>query len=90
MGLLLREVVHPANVQDRDGARLVLPELEQRFPRLHHHWTDQAYTGKLLEWIEQDLGWSVEAVERSPRRGFIVTPDHQFQRVVLPTRCATR
>jgi putative transposase len=86
LGLLLRVIVHAANVQDRDGARLVLAGLQQRFPRLCHLWTDQAYTGKLLEWIEQELGWSVEVVERSPRRGFIVTPDHQFQRVALPAR----
>jgi putative transposase len=86
MGFLLRVVVHPANVQDREGAKLVLAGRGQRFPRLHHLWTDQGYTGNLLEWIEQDLGWSVEVVERSPRRGFIVTPDHQFQQVVLPAR----
>jgi putative transposase len=86
LGLLLRVIVHPANVQDRDGARLVLAGLQQRFPRLHHLWTDQASTGTLLEWIEQELGWSVEVVERSPRRGFIVTPAHQFQRVALPAR----
>jgi putative transposase len=84
LGLLLRVVVHPANVQDREGARLVLTGLAQRFPRLRHLWTDQAYTGKLLEWIKQELGWSVEVVERSPRRGFLVTPDHQIQRVALP------
>jgi putative transposase len=41
MGLLLRVVVHPADVQERDGARLVLAGLEQRFPRLHHLWADQ-------------------------------------------------
>jgi transposase len=86
LGLLLKVVVHPANVQDREGAKLVLAGLDQRFPRLHHLWTDQGYTGKLLDWIEQELGWSVEVVERSPRRGFIVTPDHQFQRVVFPAR----
>lgn len=84
MGLLLNVVVHPANLQDREGAKLVLVGLQQRFPRLRHLWTDQGYTGKLLDWIEQELGWSVGVVERSPRRGFIVTPDHQFQRVVLP------
>jgi transposase len=39
-----------------------------------------------LEWIEQDLGWSVEVAERSPRRGFIVTSDHRFQQVALPAR----
>jgi putative transposase len=84
--LRLQVVVHPANMQDRAGARLVLTELGQRFPRLQHLWTDQAYTGPLLDWIKQELGWSVEVVERSPRRGFIVTSDHQFQRVVLPAR----
>src|SRR5215469_6768059 len=86
IGLLLRVVVHCANVQDRDGARLVLAGLKQRFLRLHHLWADQAYTGPLLDWIKQELGWSVEGVERSPRRGFIVTPDLQFQRVALPAQ----
>jgi putative transposase len=86
LGLLLQVVVHPANLQDRDGARLVLTGLGQSFPRLHHLWTDQGYTGPLLDWIKQELGWSVEVVERSPRRGFLVTPDHQFQRVALPAR----
>jgi transposase len=89
LGLLLKVVVHPANLQDREGAKLVLVGLHQRFPRLRHLWTDQGYTGKLLDWIEQELGWSVEVVERSPRRGFIVTPDHQFQRVVLPPQFET-
>ena len=34
MGLLLAVVVHAANIQDRDGARLVLAKLLGRFPRL--------------------------------------------------------
>jgi putative transposase len=83
LGLLLKVVVHPANLQDREGAKLGLTGLPQQFPRLRHLWTDQAYTGPLLEWIRQELGWGVEVVARSPRRGFLVTPDHQFQPVVL-------
>jgi putative transposase len=86
LGLLLKVVVHPANVQDRDGAKLVLADLQSQFPRLHHLWADQGYTGALLEWIEHELGWSVEIVERSPRRGFQVTPDGEFQQVSLPAR----
>jgi hypothetical protein len=62
-------VVHPANIQDREGAKLVLDGRRQQFPRLEHLWTDQGYTGKLLDWITGHLGWSVEVVERSPRRG---------------------
>lgn len=80
----LKVVVHPANVQDRDGARLVLAGLQRRFPRLRHLWADQAYTGPILDWIQQQVGWTVEVVERSPRRGFVVTTDGQFQRVRLP------
>ncbi len=30
------------------------------------------------------MGWTVEVVERAPRRGFVVTADGQFQRVALP------
>ena len=32
LGLLLAVVVHPADVQDRDGARLALEELGGGFP----------------------------------------------------------
>jgi len=84
LGLLLKVVVHPANLQDREGARLVLAGLQRRFPRLRHLWADQAYTGPILDWIKQQVGWTVEVVERSPRRGFVVTADGQFQRVALP------
>jgi putative transposase len=84
LGLLLQVVVHPANVQDRDGAKLVLAGLAERFPRLRHVWADQGYTGPIGDWITEQLGWTLEVVERSPRRGFVVTPDGQFQRVTLP------
>src|SRR5712692_2838320 len=84
LGLLLKVVVHPANLQDREGAPLVLADLRQHFPRLHYLWADQAYTGQLLEWIKSHLGWTVEIVERSPRRGFVVTAPGAFQRVTLP------
>jgi putative transposase len=81
LGLLLQVVVHPANLQDREGAKLVLAGLQRRFPRLRH---DQAYTGPILDWIKEQVGWTVEVVERSPRRGFMVTADGAFQRVALP------
>lgn len=42
MGLLLAVVVHAANVQDRDGAKLVLQRLLGRFPRLERIWADGA------------------------------------------------
>ena len=44
-GLLLAVVVHAANIQDRDGAKLVLSKLLTRFPRLQLIWADAAYAG---------------------------------------------
>jgi putative transposase len=84
LGLLLKVAVHPASQQDRDGAKLVLAGQHQHFPRLRHLWADQAYTGPILDWIKEQLGWTVEVIERSPRRGFVVTPDGKFHRVALP------
>ena len=51
MGLLLAVVVHPANIQDRDGAKLVIDKLIGRFPRMRLVWADAGYAGKLVEWV---------------------------------------
>ena len=63
---MLTTVVHPADVSDRDGARLVLEGITDRFPSLRHLWVDAGYAGKTVTWIEQTLGLSV-CVVRKPR-----------------------
>ena len=45
LGLLLNTLVHPADVQDQDGAKLLLAGLETQFPRLAKLWADAAYQG---------------------------------------------
>ena len=50
-GLLLAVAVHPADVQDREGAKLVISKLTGRFPRLSLIWADGGYAGKLIEWV---------------------------------------
>ena len=77
MGLLLAVVVHPANIQDRDGAKLVIDKLIGRFPRMRLVWADAGYAGKLVEWVWALTGWALEIVKR-PR------DSHRFQ--VLPRR----
>ena len=52
MGLLLVVVVHAANIQDRDGAKLVLAKLVGKFSRLKLIWADGGYAGKLIEWTK--------------------------------------
>jgi putative transposase len=68
-GLVLNAAVHPADVPDRDGARLVLePSEEEELPRLKHLWADAGYRGAALrEWITERLGLSLEIVRRRPR-----------------------
>ena len=78
LGLLLAVAVHPANVQDRDGARLVLQRLLGRHERLRLIWADGAYGGKLVEWARTVGGWSLELVRRwlnpAQQRTFQVLP----------------
>jgi putative transposase len=75
LGLVLSVVVHPANIQDRDGAKLVLERLRGRCPRLERLWADGGYVGNLAEWVQQELGWTLEIVKRSDQqRGFTVLP----------------
>lgn len=52
MGLILLVIVHPADIQDRDGARSLLGALAGRFSRLQLIWADAGYAGKLLEWVD--------------------------------------
>lgn len=71
-------VVHPADIQDRDGAILVLERLKHRFTRLRLIWADGAYAGRLLEWV-RDLRrrgrLRLEIVKRSDdATGFEVQP----------------
>jgi len=74
MGLLLAVAVHPANIQDRDGARLVISKLTGRFPRLSLIWADGGYAGKLIGWVAALTGWSLEIVRRPVGHGFEVLP----------------
>jgi len=61
-GLLLKATVHPANVHDREGARLLLGGVHKQLPRLKHVWADQGYTGGLRRWVEQEQGIELEVV----------------------------
>ena len=64
MGLLLAVAVHPANIQDRDGAKLVISKLLGRFPPLELIWADGGYRGPLADWVASRFGWVLEIVPR--------------------------
>ena len=75
MGLILAVVVHPGNIQDRDGAKFVLGKLRGRYRRLKLIWADGGYAGKLIEWTASFGNWVLEIVKRSDDVvGFEVLP----------------
>lgn len=75
LGLLLCVVVHAANIQDRDGAKLVLSKAKKLFPKLQRIWADGGYAGKLIAWVRSVCGWALEIVKRSDTaKGFVLLP----------------
>jgi putative transposase len=79
LGLILAVVVHPANVQDYDGAVRVLGllgELKVRFRRLKVIFADSAYgRNNLPECVQDAFGWLLQTVLRPAKvKGFVVLP----------------
>ena len=75
LGLVLVAVVHTADIQDRDGAKLVLERAKGKFPRLALIWADGGYAGQLITWVQTSCHWVLEIVKRSEAtKGFVVLP----------------
>ena len=60
LGLLLVVVVHAADIQESEGAKLVLGRALGRFPRLRLIWADQGYKAHFVAWAAAATGWVVE------------------------------
>jgi len=75
IGLLLVVIVHAANIQDRDGAKLVLEQVKGKFSRLELIWADAGYSGQLVDWVKEVCSWMLVIVKRSDDiKGFQVLP----------------
>lgn len=91
-GLLLKVVVHPADVSDRDGAKAVLAGIKTTFPRLERIWADMGYQGALVDWVRMDLGGVLDVVKRPTTKVWVradapaVTPPESTGFTVLPRR----
>ena len=72
--MILSLAVHPANVQDRDGVRVVLGKMRGFFPRLKRIWADGGYAGQLVLWAKEHGRWILDIVKRSDTRGFTILP----------------
>lgn len=75
-GNLVHALIHTADIQDRDGAPLLLGEIVRRFPWLRHIFADGGYAGDKLRDALARLGkWSFEIIKRSDAaKGFEVLP----------------
>jgi transposase len=73
-GLLVGAAVHPADIQDRDGAVLVVQDLHDLFPWLRHLFADSAYAGDKLRRALTKFGrWTIEIIKRTTA-GFAALP----------------
>ena len=79
LGLPLVAQVHPANVQDRDGAPAIIAELQQAMPSVVKVWADGGYSGP-------KLALALAALPAAPDLEIVPKPDGQQGFAVLPRR----
>lgn len=75
-GFLVHATIHSADIQDRDGALMVLKDIRYSFPWLRHVFADGGYAGdKLKQALAQIGNWTIEIIKRSDRaQGFVILP----------------
>lgn len=75
-GHLVGLAVHPADIQDRDGAVGVIASIRRLYPWLRHLFADGGYAGDKLRDGLAELGrWTIEIIKRSDTAiGFELLP----------------
>lgn len=73
LGLLMLVVVHSAGKQDRVAAKDVLKELKYKYDSALTVFADGGYTGKLIEFVQTILCWTMIIVKRTDQ-SFKVLP----------------
>ena len=75
LGLMLGIVVHPADVQDRDGAEELLRRTRRLFPFVEVIFADGGYQGPIMAAMTARTGkWRLEIVKRNDVPRFEVVP----------------
>ena len=72
MGLLMQVCVHPADIQERDGAKLLLQSSPQ--PSWQLMWADSGYRGEsFAQWVQENCSCRLEVVKKdAEQQGFAV------------------
>jgi putative transposase len=76
LGCLLFVLVHGADVQDRNGIKLVLPLLKYKFlGSIKTIIADGGYSGQpIVDWVKERFKWKLLIVKRDERTKFKVLP----------------
>jgi putative transposase len=75
IGLLIGVDVHSADIQDRDGAKLLFEKAKRKLKKIQLVWADGAYAGRLVEWVFAIFGIELEIVNKKDgQKGFHVLP----------------
>ena len=76
LGCLILVLVHAADVQDRNGIKLVLPLLKYKFwGSIKTIIADGGYSGQpVINWVKQLFGWSLQIIKKDEAAKFKVLP----------------
>ena len=76
LGLIMSLVIHTADIQDQEGAKLAIAEIGNRFCRLLVIFADSAYARcGLPDWVKTVFGWILQPVLRPVGvKGFVILP----------------
>jgi transposase len=68
-------VIHPASVQDRDGAGDLLRVARRSFPFIERIFADAGYQGpRMAKVVARTGSWTLQIVKRSDAHRFVVLP----------------
>jgi putative transposase len=74
LGLIWGLVVLPADVQDHDGAKVLLRRVQRLLPRLQVIWADGAYA-TIRSWVQATFGWLLTTILRPVgAKGYVHLP----------------
>ncbi len=85
--------MHPADIQDRDGARLLLAASKDDplLARLEKIWADGGYRGALVSWVKEECAWELEIVKKpAEQKGFEVLPKRWIGERTFAWQCGSR
>ena len=75
IGLIHGLIVHPANISERAGAKLLLKPLRDTLGRMKKVIADGGYSGQnMADWVKESCGWIFEIVKRTEKHVFKVLP----------------